>query len=146
MDVEGGEIAVKILCEIRSIFRPSNVYIGKGEWPNRKGPFPFNPRGKTLKRYRASLTGSNGSSPKEWRFMLKSKIKEKTKIILAILILCVLSYALNHQWEEHIIAEIRRPLRQAAQFLRDQILEYLVLELWHRLLKKANKYWCRQMN
>lgn len=78
--------------------------------------------------------------------MLKSKIKEKTKIILAILILCVLSYALNHQWEEHIIAEIRRPLRQAAQFLRDQILEYLVLELWHRLLKKANKYWCRQMN
>lgn len=72
--------------------------------------------------------------------MNKIKSNKIIKFILLILILCILSYAMNHQWEMHIAAELRSPVRWAAQVARDQIFDYLLNELLQWLSEKANEY------
>lgn len=81
-----------------------------------------------------------GCSPKIGGKMNKIKSNKIIKFILLILILCILSYAMNHQWEMHIAAELRSPVRWAAQVARDQIFDYLLNELLQWLSEKANEY------
>lgn len=85
-------------------------------------------------------------SPEKWVFteerrpVKKLKLKKTSKNVILILILCVLSYALHHRWEMIIAAELRIPVRWAAQRVRDQIIDYLFNKLLQWISEKANEY------